>query len=157
MLYANQEWYLYFGLSSSCAIRLIHCAESDKYGSTRSRKARLDRRQVLDLSQEDLAKQSSVSRNYISLIERGLAPNISTVIMSNLAMALGMTVHELMGQTDDARPIPSALRQFSREASLHYDIVEKLAQLPRRGREPKTIEEWRALYEAIRVYIEDGE
>jgi transcriptional regulator with XRE-family HTH domain len=117
----------------------------------------LERRQVLDLSQEDLAKQSSVSRNYISLIERGLAPNISTVIMSNLAMALGMTVHELMGQTDDARPIPSALRQFSREANLHYDIVEKLAQLPRRGREPKTIEEWRALYEAIRVYIEDGE
>jgi RecA/RadA recombinase len=49
------------------------------------------------------------------------------------------------------------VRQFSREASLHYDIVEKLAQLPRRGREPKTIEAWRALYEAIRVYIQDGE
>jgi len=115
----------------------------------------LTRRKALRLSQGELAKRGRMSRNYISLIERGIATNISSSIVSNLAAALGMTTNELWGQaTDSEVVITSILRQFGIEEGLRYEVIDKLARLPRHGQEPKSIDEWRALYNALRPYVE---
>lgn len=113
------------------------------------------RRQELALNQEDLAKAAKISRNYISLIERGEAQNISANVLNQLADALGMTMSELIGQpTPDSLLISRSLRQFGIDAGLSFEVVEKLARIPRRGREPQTTEEWQLLYDAIKSFID---
>src|SRR5436190_1549396 len=90
----------------------------------------LKQRKALRLSQQALADRAHVSRNYISLIERGMAKNVSATIISNLAVALEMTPTELWGQAADEEVlVPSTLRQFSIEEGLRYEVVDKLARL----------------------------
>lgn len=48
----------------------------------------LKRRREKNLSQKALANLSGVSRNYISMIERGEADNISVDVLNKLAEAL---------------------------------------------------------------------
>jgi transcriptional regulator with XRE-family HTH domain len=50
----------------------------------------LRRRREKDLSQQDLANLANVSRNYVSMIERGGAKNISVEILVKLARALNV-------------------------------------------------------------------
>ncbi len=113
------------------------------------------RRQVNGLSQESLAKETRISRNYISLIERGEASNISMSILDRIAIALGATPSELMGRsTQDELLIPPGLRELGRQDNLSFETVDKLARIPRRGREPKTVEEWRKLYSMLKKYLD---
>ncbi len=115
----------------------------------------LDRRRALNLSQGALAEMAGLSRNYISLIERGEAANVSINVINQLAAALQTTPAELTGDTGQANTlIPPALRQFGIETGLSYEVVDRLARIPRRGQEPRTPDEWRALFEAVRVYLE---
>lgn len=115
------------------------------------------RRQQLGLSQEALATKAEVSRNYISLIERGEATNISMSILSRIASALGATPTELMGGSEqDELLIPPALRELGRQDNLSFEVVDKLSRIPRRGKEPKTVEEWRKLYNVVKKYLNDS-
>lgn len=50
----------------------------------------LKRRRLMKLSQHQLAEASGISRNYISLIERGEAENISVSVLDDLGKALGV-------------------------------------------------------------------
>jgi hypothetical protein len=50
--------------------------------------------------------------------------------------------------------IPPSLREFALQDKLPYEVIDKLVNIPRRGKEPKTAAEWRVLYEAIRSFIE---
>jgi transcriptional regulator with XRE-family HTH domain len=114
------------------------------------------RRQKLGLSQETLAKQADISRNYLSIIERGEAKNVSVGILGQLATALGTTPAELSGeQTRGDILIPPSLREFSISEGLTFSVVDRLARLPRRGQEPKTVEDWRKLYRTIRQFLEE--
>ena len=114
------------------------------------------RRKVMGLSQEDLAQKADISRNYVSLIERGEARNVSLNILDRLATALGTTPAELTGESSqESILISSALREFALAEGLNFKIVNWLAQMPRRGPEPKTVEEWREVYQAIRDFIEE--
>lgn len=110
-------------------------------------------------SQEELARLVGVSRNYVSLIERGEAHGISMKVISQLAVALGASPAELTGEgvnTTSIVMIPPALRQFGLENNLSYETIDKLARIPRRGKEPKTIKEWQELYTAISPFINEG-
>lgn len=116
----------------------------------------LKRRREMGLSQEDLAQKADISRNYISLIERGEARNVSLNILDRLATALGTTLAELTGESNqESILISPALREFGLIRGLSFKTVNWLAQMPRRGPEPKTAEEWGELYEAIRPFIEE--
>jgi transcriptional regulator with XRE-family HTH domain len=114
------------------------------------------RRNELGLSQQALADRAQISRNYVSLIERAEAQNVSTAVLEQLATALQLAVTDLLGNSP--RPsntqFPPSLWEFALQRNLSAEIVERLARLPRRGREPDTPEEWRKLYEAIRQYID---
>lgn len=106
-------------------------------------------------SQEELSKKAVISRNYVSQIERGEAKNISIKVINNLALALGVSPSELGQITKNLTVmIPPALREFALQENLSYEIADKLVNIPRRGKEPSTVSEWRALYDAVSPYIE---
>ncbi len=113
------------------------------------------KRKEIEMSQTELAEFAGVSRNYISLIERGEAKNISMRVINQLAVALGTSPAELTGETSMIT-IPASLRDFGIKNNLPYEVVDKLARIPRRGKEPKTAEEWKNLYRAISQFIETG-
>ena len=118
----------------------------------------LDRRKNMGLSQEALAERAGVSRNYISIIERGEAHNVSTNILGQLAVALGTTPTELMGQPDQAEVLISpVLREFGLKAQLSFAAIDSLARIPRRGREPQSLHERQQLYDAVRPYLDDAD
>ena len=110
------------------------------------------KRKEKGMSQTELAKFADVSRNYISLIERGEAQNISLKVINQLAIALGASSGELTGEISMVMIHPS-LREFAIAKGLSYDVVDKLAHIPRRGKEPKTVEEWQDLYNVISQFI----
>lgn len=107
------------------------------------------------LSQADLADLTNVSRNYISMIERGQAENISNEIIKKIAWGLGVSIEQITGKPNDKSGtiIPPALREFALKASLPYETVEILLKIPFRGKEPETSEEWEELYKAINHFI----
>jgi transcriptional regulator with XRE-family HTH domain len=114
------------------------------------------KRKERDLSQTQLGDLVGISRNYVSLIERGEAENISLKVVNQLAVALGTSPSELTGESMPVMISPS-LRQFALDRNLSYEVIDKLARIPRRGKEPKTAEEWKALYDLISEFMDSGE
>jgi transcriptional regulator with XRE-family HTH domain len=106
-------------------------------------------------SQEQLGQMADISRNYVSQIERGEADSISIKVINKLAIALGVSPAEL-GETSSHSTvmIPPSLRELGLQDNLPYEVIDKLANIPRRGKEPKTVAEWQALYEAISHLID---
>ena len=116
------------------------------------------RRKDLNLTQGELAKQAGISRNYVSLIERGEARNVSVNMLHRLAAALGTTPAELSGQTGWTDTlIPPALRELALRQDLSFGVVDRLARIPMRGREPQTAEDWEQLYNSVRLFLEEDE
>ncbi len=115
------------------------------------------RRKDLDLTQSELAVQARISRNYVSLIERGEARNVSVNVLHGLAAALATTPVELSGQAGwtDTKISP-ALRELALKEDLSFDVVDRLARIPMRGREPQTAEEWQKLYDSVRPFLQEG-
>jgi transcriptional regulator with XRE-family HTH domain len=113
-----------------------------------------ERRKELQLSQEELAQKCDLSRAYLSLIERGDATNVSTKVLDKLALALGVPIAKLLGQPEQSDLLISpALREFALDEGLSLEIVEKLARIPRRGKEPRNAQEWKKLYAVIKPYL----
>lgn len=106
-------------------------------------------REAGGMSQADLAEMAGISRTYLSLIERGEAQNISYNILNHLALALGTSAAALTGEVEGEVVLSPSLRQFALEDGLDLEEVVNLARLAMRGKEPKTVEEWRRLYLAI--------
>lgn len=116
----------------------------------------LQKRKEKGLSQTELSKIVGISRNYVSQIERGEAHGISMRILNQLAVALGVSIAELSGETSQTT-IPTTLREFGIENNLSYEVIDKLAHIPKRGKEPKSVKEWQELYTAIVPFIEGAE
>lgn len=116
----------------------------------------LRRRKESGLTQGELAQRAGISRNYVSLIERGEASNVSVNVLHDLATALETSPAELSGLsgwTDTL--IPPALREFALQYSLRFDVVDRLARLPMRGKEPQSKDEWEKLYESVRPFLDE--
>ena len=113
----------------------------------------LAKRKEKGLSQSELGNLVGISRNYVSQIERGVAHSISMKVINQLAVALGASAGELTGENSQIT-IPPSLREFGIENNLSYEVIDKLARIPKRGKEPKSIKEWQELYTAIMPFIE---
>lgn len=113
----------------------------------------LAKRKEKGLNQSELGNLVGVSRNYVSQIERGVARSISMKVINQLAVALGASAGELTGERSQIT-IPPSLREFGIENNLSYEVIDKLARIPKRGKEPKSIKEWQELYTAIMPFIE---
>jgi transcriptional regulator with XRE-family HTH domain len=115
----------------------------------------LQKRKEKGLSQAELSKIVGISRNYVSQIERGEAHGISMRILYQLGVALGASIAEFSGETSQVT-IPTTLSMFGIENNLSYEVIDKLARIPKRGKEPRSIKEWQELYSAIVPFIEGG-
>jgi transcriptional regulator with XRE-family HTH domain len=111
------------------------------------------KRKDKNLSQTELGDMVGISRNYVSLIERGEAENISMKVVNQLAIVLGTSPAELTGESALVM-IPSSLREFALQKNLSYEIIDKLARIPRRGKEPTTVDGWNALFDSISQFLD---
>jgi hypothetical protein len=76
-------------------------------------------------------------------------------IVHQLAIVLGTSPSELTGESISVM-IPPSLREFALEKNLSYEVIDKLARIPRRGKEPKTTKEWNELFESISKFLDSG-
>lgn len=115
-------------------------------------------RKGLGFTQDELAEKAGISRNYVSLIERGEASNLSVNVLNSLATALGTTPAQLTGQSgwSDVN-IPPALRELAFQKNLPYEVVDRLVKIPMRGKAPQTAEDWGKLYDSVRRFLDMSE
>ena len=95
-----------------------------------------------------------MSEEHIKLPD-DLPENISMKIVNQLAVALGASPSELTGESLPVMISPS-LREFALEQNLSYEVIDKLARIPRRGKEPQTAKEWKILYDLISKFMDSG-
>jgi transcriptional regulator with XRE-family HTH domain len=106
------------------------------------------------ISQEELAQQVEISRNYLSQIERGIATNLSWQLVDKLKTILGI---QEQGESDTAellKKLPPGLEEFAKTNDLPIDDIVMLARLRYRGRQPTTAKEWGVLYKVIKATLE---
>ena len=113
------------------------------------------KRKEKKLSKTELGELAEISRNYVSIIERGEAESISMKVLNKLAVVLGTSPSELTGESSMVM-IPPALREFALEKNLSYEIIDKLVRIPRRGKEPSTVKEWEELFDSISKFLDIG-
>jgi transcriptional regulator with XRE-family HTH domain len=104
-----------------------------------------------DWSQEELAEKIGISRNYLSQIERGVAKNLSWRLVEQLTTVLGLSPSEIFGLRQEWEGLPPGLSEFASKANLPPQDVEMLSQIRYRGDQPTTPQEWKLLYNAIKV------
>jgi transcriptional regulator with XRE-family HTH domain len=119
------------------------------------------RRKSKGWSLSDLAKESGVSKAYISDVENGAAgrPNIQYVY--SLAVALGVSLDGLLrdtvrkpletGPKAKIEELPPGLAKLQAEEKLTDDEVRALAGVSFRGERPTDEKGWRFLFEAIKM------
>lgn len=113
------------------------------------------KRKEKKLSQTELGELAEISRNYVSIIERGEAESISMKVLNKIAVVLGTSPSELTGESSMVM-IPPSLREFALEKNLPYEIIDKLVRIPRRGKEPSTAKEWEQLFDSISKFLDIG-
>lgn len=124
-------------------------------------------RQGKGWSLADLAEKSGVSKAYISDLENGLSGKPNVQYLFNIAVALDVTIDDLVQEAITREPrskrkrapeeLPPGLWDLqqelarSPETALTDEEVEKLAQVNFRGNRPKDREGWRFVLQAIRM------
>lgn len=105
------------------------------------------------LSLGELAAQATVSKSYLSTVEKGSGSRPGATILHKIAQALGVTLADLVGRevlVDPLTPIPDELRALASERKLPKRDVEMLAGIAFRGEAPRTKERWAFIYDAIK-------
>jgi transcriptional regulator with XRE-family HTH domain len=111
------------------------------------------RRQEEGLSVADLARLASVSKAYISQLENninGVRPSAN--VLFKIASALGTSINTLLEKdgSDQLADFPEELQKFALAEQLPEEEIKLLARIEYRGRRPKTVDDWKFLYEAIK-------
>src|SRR5579863_4607908 len=103
----------------------------------------------------ELAKESGVSKAYISDLENGVAGKPNIQYLYSIAVALDTTLNDLVnGAVNIEKPgvpdarvrhLPPGLAELKEEMNLSDEDVEKLATVNFRGHRPKDRDGWRYL------------
>jgi len=113
------------------------------------------RRKERGLIAAELARQAEISKGYLSEIESGQASRPSGTVLFRIATALGTSIADLLGK--EIQPLTgdvnSGLREFARLEQLPEGDVQMLARIRFRGDQPRTVDDWRYLYESIKRSI----
>jgi transcriptional regulator with XRE-family HTH domain len=104
------------------------------------------------LSLSELAALATVSKSYLSTVEKGSGRRPGATVLHKIAQALGVTLADLVGREVivDSTTIPAALREFASERSLPRRDIEMLAGIAFRGEAPRTKQRWAFIYDAIK-------
>lgn len=118
----------------------------------RVKQARLNKK----LSVTDLAELADLSRAYIHQIESDACHRPSAEVLYNLSKILDTSIAYLLGKVDTAESqagvieIPNELKQFAEEEGLTVEEVNMLAAIKYRNRKPKTVNDWKYIWESIK-------
>lgn len=114
------------------------------------------RREEKNISLSELARQTDVSKGYLSSLESENAPRPSADTLYKIARVLGTTVADLLGEKPDRaeQKIPESLRKFAEQENLTESDVKMLAAIEYRGERPETEDDWRFIYESIKRTIQ---
>jgi transcriptional regulator with XRE-family HTH domain len=126
-------------------------AKRDVHVGDRIRRLRQER----DLSLNQLAERSSVSKSYLwSLENEEAAGRPGGETLYKIAEALGVTMSELLGRrllTEPPEDVPKTLQAFATSEGLSDADVRMLASIRFRGQQPSTEKAWAFVYQAIRA------
>ena len=118
------------------------------------------RRLEQGLTLTQLARLANVSKGYLSQLENTPeGPRPSAEVLYRIAFALGTTIGELLERqpaniAEQPIIIPLGLREFAATANLSQDEIQMLAQIRYKGKQPKTPDDWRFLYESIQRIVQ---
>ena len=107
-----------------------------------------------NMSLSDLAASAGVSKSHLSVIENGTGARPGAAILHKLAVALGVTLADVLGREVRARApteIPTSLLEFAKARQLPQADVDMLASIAFRGEQPRTAERWSYIYTAIKT------
>lgn len=109
-------------------------------------------REQKNLSLSRLAGMAGISKAYLHQIESGRSERPSAEALYSLAQSLGTSIAYLLGkERQPEKPaVPHSLRLFARETGLSEQEVAMLAGIRYRGRSPRSVADWRYLYESIK-------
>lgn len=108
------------------------------------------------LSQERLSDKVDITRTYLSDIERGKR-SPSYDIVKKIADALGVSINDLEGVSVEKPEVPESLKEFAETRNLPPEDVRMLANIEYRGRKPDSPNDWKRLYDYIKVTLEEEE
>jgi DNA-binding XRE family transcriptional regulator len=103
----------------------------------------------------ELARASGLSQPYLRQIELGIKRNPSAAVLNQLAVALGVTVADIMGTSvaipaSSLEEAPDSLRELVRkqgkQLGLRQEDVEMLKGIHFRGRRPERSEDWELIF-----------
>lgn len=107
-----------------------------------------------NMSMSDLAASAGVSKSHLSAIENGSGARPGAAILHKLAVALGVTLADILGRqvrTQQPAQIPPSLLEFATDRHLPQADIDMLAAIAFRGEQPRTPERWAYIYTAIRT------
>lgn len=119
----------------------------------RIRRYRIER----SLTPSALAEAAGVAKSYLSALEHDedgvnqRRPSADTLY--RLAEVLGVAMSDLLGKpiiTATSSTRSKSLQEFAKRSDLPEADIEMLAGIRFRGEEPKTLERWEFIYQAIR-------
>lgn len=101
-----------------------------------------------------LAATAGVSKSHLSALENGTGARPGAAILHKLAVALGVTLADLIGR--EIRPqapteLPASLLEFAKAQRLPQADIDMLASIAFRGEQPRTPERWAYIYTAIKT------
>jgi transcriptional regulator with XRE-family HTH domain len=102
----------------------------------------------------DLATTAGVSKSHLSALENGSGARPGAAILHKIAVALGVTLADLIGR--EVRPqaptqVPASLLEFAKAQDLPQADIDMLASIAFRGEQPRTPERWAYIYTAIKT------
>ena len=103
-------------------------------------------------SLSELAAEATVSKSYLSTVEKGSGSRPGAAFLHKIAQALGVTIADLVGRelVASSPSIPASLRKWATDKGLPARDVDMLAGIAFRGDSPKTPERWEFIYNAIK-------
>ena len=119
-------------------------------------------RESCGLSLTDLAKRCRISKAYLSQLENGRSSRPSAEFIVRISRALGCSVDALLGSRElepamaGLVEVPVSLHALAREENLDNEALVMLSHISYNGHQPKSIESWRIILEAIRKSTERG-
>ena len=107
------------------------------------------------MSLSELADATGVSKSYLwNLESKEQHQRPSGETLYAIAKALNTTMSALMGKrllTEPQDDVDDALRAFAKRAKLSKAEITMLASIKWRGDEPRTVERWRFVYDALKA------
>lgn len=118
-------------------------------------------RQQREMSLDDLARKTGISKAYLWKLERKPDANPSIEIARTIAKALGTTVATLVPTDEtseaDSPEIPESLAEAKGRFKMSEQDVLDLAGISFRGQHPMTAEEWGLLYLQLKQMVDGGD